>query len=91
MVAVDYPASVLSDRTLHGVIWRTGVRRKGLGFNLCVAPPQDCIVPDFRVMEFTEVFQSIPEKTGRLEVCEEGCTKLIYQLILSYMIRSYKY
>ena len=54
-------SKVLSDGTIHGVIWRTGVGRKGLGFNLCVAPPHR-IVPDFGVTEFTEVFQSRPEK-----------------------------
>ena len=35
----------------------------GLGFNLCVAPPHDHVVPNFRVTEFREVFQSRPEKT----------------------------
>ena len=77
---------MLSDGTLHGDIWRTRVGRKGLGYNLCVAPPQDCVVPDFRVTETTEGFQSRLEKTGRLEVREGGCTKSIYELILSYMI-----
>ena len=43
--------------------WRTGVGRKGLGFNLCVAPPHDRIVPNLRVMEITEVFWSRLEKT----------------------------
>ena len=45
--------------------------RKGLGFNLCVVPPQDRIVPNFgvtEVTEFTKVFRS------RLEVRTEGCT-----------------
>ena len=40
-----------------------GVGRKGLGFNLCVAPPHDRVVPNFEVTEITEVFQSRPEKT----------------------------
>ena len=53
---------VLSDGTIHGVIQRTGVRQKGLGFNLCVAPPHDRVVLNFGVMEFTEVFQSRLEK-----------------------------
>ena len=54
---------LLSDGTIHGVIWRTGVEWKGLGFNLCVAPPHNHIVPDFGVTEIMEVFQSILEKT----------------------------
>ena len=54
---------MLSDRTIHGVIWRTRVVWKGLGFNLCVTPPHDRVVPDFGVMEITEVFWSILEKT----------------------------
>ena len=37
--------------------------RKGLGFNLYVAPPHNRVVPDFGVMEVTEVFRSRPEKT----------------------------
>ena len=53
---------MLSDGTIHGVIQRTGVGRKGLGFNLCVAPPHDHVVPDFGVMEIMEVFRSIQEK-----------------------------
>ena len=61
---------MLSGRTLHGDVWRTGVDGKGLGFNLCAAPPHDRVVPNFRVTEFTEfmtVFQSIPEKTEKME------------------------
>ena len=54
---------MLSDGTIHGVIWRTGVGQKGLGFNLWVAPPHDRVVPDFRVTEIMEVFPSRPEKT----------------------------
>ena len=54
---------LLSDGEIHGLIWRTGVGPKGLGFNLCVAPPHDCVVPDFGVTEITEVFWSRPEKT----------------------------
>ena len=53
---------MLSDGTIHGVIQRTEVGQKGLGFNLCVVPPHDRVVPEFGVMEITEVFQSIPEK-----------------------------
>ena len=59
---IEVDEDVLSDGTIHRVIQRTGVERKGLGFNLCVAPPHDRIVPDFRVMEITEVFWSRPEK-----------------------------
>ena len=58
-----FTSSVLSDGTIHGVIQRTGVGWKGLGFNLCVVPPHDRVVPDFGVTKVTEVFQSIPEKT----------------------------
>ena len=54
---------LLSDGTIHGDIWRTGVGRKRLGFNLCVVPSHDRVVPDFRVTEITEVFWSTPEKT----------------------------
>ena len=57
---------MLSGRILHGDVRRTGVDGKGLGFNLCVAPPHDCVIPKFGVMEFTEfakVFWSTPEKT----------------------------
>ena len=53
---------MLSDRTIHGDVRRTGVDRKGLSFNLCVVPPHNRVVPNFRVMEFTEVFQGTPEK-----------------------------
>ena len=63
--------TLLSDGTIHGVIQRTEVGQKGLGFNLCVAPPHDHVVPDFGVTETTEtteateateVFRSTPEK-----------------------------
>ena len=54
---------LLNDGTIHGVIQRTGIGRKGLGFNLCVVPPHNHVVPDFRVTEITEVFRSRPEKT----------------------------
>ena len=57
------PLQLLSDGTIHGVIRRTGVGLKGFGFNLCVVPPHDHIVPDLRVAEITVVFWSIPEKT----------------------------
>ena len=71
---------LLSGRTLHGVSPENRSWRKGLGFNLCVAPPHDCVVQNFGVTEFTEftmVFQSTPEETEkmeRLEVCTIGCT-----------------
>ena len=61
---------MLSGRTLHGDVWRTGVDGKGLGFNLCVAPSHDCVVPNFGVTEFTEftkVFRSTLEKTENTE------------------------
>ena len=54
---------MLGDRTIHGVIWRTRVDRKGLGFNLCVVPLHDHVVPDFRVTEIMEIFWSTLEKT----------------------------
>ena len=53
---------MLSDKTIYGVIQRTRVGWKGLGFNLCVAPPHNRVVPDFGVMEITEVLWSRPEK-----------------------------
>ena len=65
---------MLSDGIIHRVIRRTGVGRKGLGFNLCVAPPHDRIVPNFRVMEITEVFRSRPEQME--ETCYGCNTKL---------------
>ena len=58
---------LLSGRTLHGDVWRTGVDGKGLGFNLCVAPPHDRVVPNFGVTEFTKVFQSTLEKMEKTE------------------------
>ena len=61
-------APVLSSRTLHGEVRRTRVDGKGLGFNLCVAPPHNRVVPNFGVMEFTEftkVFHSIPERAEK--------------------------
>ena len=54
--------TMLSDETIHGVIRRTGVGQKRLGFNFCVVTPHDRVVPDFGVMEITEVFWSRPEK-----------------------------
>ena len=45
-------------------------------------------MPNFRVTEITEVFWSRLEKTEETEVCEDGCTLSIYELILSYMMRS---
>ena len=54
---------MLNDGTIHGVIQRTGVGQKGLGFNLCVTPPHDRVVPDFGVTEIMEVFRSRPEET----------------------------
>ena len=54
---------LLSDKTIHGVSQRTGVGWKGLGFNLCVMPPHDHVVPNFRVTEIMEVFWGRPEKT----------------------------
>ena len=68
---------LLSGRTLHGVCPENRSWWKGLGFNLCVASPRNRVVPNFGVMEFTEfmkVFQSTPEKTGKLEVCTNRCT-----------------
>ena len=62
--------TMLSGRTLYGDVQRTGVDGKGLGFNLCVAPPHDHVVPNFRVMEFTELmkgFRSTPEKMEKTE------------------------
>ena len=56
-----------------------------------VAPPHDCVVSNFRVKEITEVFQSRLEKTEETKVREDGCTSSIYELILSYMMHSYKY
>ena len=55
---------LLSGRTLHGV------ERKGLGFNLCVTPPHDRVVPNFGVTEYTEftkIFWSTPEETEKME------------------------
>ena len=52
---------MLSSGTIHRVIWRVGVGGKGLGFNLCVAPPH--VIPDFGVTEIMEVFRSRPEET----------------------------
>ena len=72
--------SLLSGRTLHGVGPENWSCWKGLGFNLCVAPPHDRVVPNLGVTEFTEftkIFRSTPEKTEkteRLEVCANGCT-----------------
>ena len=54
---------MLSDGTIHGVMRRTGLGWKGLSFNLCVAPPHNRVVSDFRVTEFTKMFLSRPEKT----------------------------
>ena len=42
-------------------------------------------------MEITEVFRGRPEKTEETEVHEDGCTLLIYKLILPYMMHLYKY
>ena len=54
---------LLSGRTVHGDVQRTGVDGKGLGFNLCVAPPHD------RVSQISGngvhgVYKGIPEYTG---------------------------
>ena len=48
---------LLSDGILHRVSGEPEFRQKGLGFSLCVAPPHDCVVPNFRVMEIMEVFR----------------------------------
>ena len=61
-IVLAYMHCLLSDGTIHGVIRRTGVGRKGLGFNLCVVPPHDRVVPNLGVMVIMEVFQSTPEK-----------------------------
>ena len=45
------------------LIRRTAVDGKGLGFNLCVAPPHDHVVSNFEVMEFTEFYEDILEYT----------------------------
>ena len=74
------------------LVRRTGVDGKGLGFNLCVAPPQDHIVPNFGVTEsqssrrYSGVFWRRWRRQRRLEVRAEGCTMVDIQLILSYMI-----
>ena len=68
------PKWVLSDGTIHGDIWRTGVGQKGLGFNLCVAPPHDCIVPDFGVRRSRRYSGVYRRRRRRLEVREDGCT-----------------
>ena len=55
---------MLSGRTLHGDVQRTGVDGRDLALTY-VLPPHDRVVPNFGVMEFTEfikVFWSIPEK-----------------------------
>ena len=86
---------MLSGRTLHGVSPENWSWRKGLGFNLCVAPPHDRVVPNFGVAEFTEftvVFRSTPEKTEKMErlaVCTNGCTMI--DILLSYMTCLYMY
>ena len=62
--------NLLSGRTLHGVCPENWSCWKGLGFNLCVAPPRDRVVPNFGVTEFADfmkVFWSIPEKTEKTE------------------------
>ena len=56
----------------HFVKWRNNTQRyledqswrKGLGFNLCIAPPHNRLVPNFQVMEFTEVFRSSRRCSG---------------------------
>ena len=56
---------LLSGRTLHGVC-----PENWSGFNLCVVPPHNRVVPNFGEMEFTEftkVFWSTPEKTEKTE------------------------
>ena len=59
---------------------------------LYVVPPRSqSRRPKFQSDGETEVFQSRPEKTEETEIQKDGCTSLIYELILSYMMRSYKY
>ena len=65
-----YHHRLLSGRTLHRVGLENWSWRKGLGFNLCVAPPNNRTVPNFGVTEFMEfmmIFQSIPEETEKTE------------------------
>ena len=74
MLSHSTPGLLLSDGTIHRDIQRTGVGWKGLGFNLCVVPPHDCIVPDFRVTGFMEVFWSRLEKTEETRVWRQRKT-----------------
>ena len=56
---------MLSDGTIHGDIWRTGVDRRDLASTYILRPLTITFVPDFGVMEITEVFRSTPEKTEK--------------------------
>ena len=70
-VMLVFHGILLSGWTLHGVCLENQSWWKALGFNLCVAPPHDRVVSNFRVTEFTEftkIFRS------RLEIRAEGCT-----------------
>ena len=51
----------------------------------------DHVVLNFRVTEIMEAFWSRLEKMEETEVHEDGCTLLIYEPILSYMMCLYKY
>ena len=58
-------SKLLSGRTLRGVGLENQGWWKGLGFNLCVAPPHNRVVSNFGVTEFTEFTKIFRSTLGR--------------------------